>query len=180
MTEADHVGRAENIIIQLGISALVVLVLGYVGYKIGVLLIQKWAISDAKRTEVYAQGFGQMAASHAAVMKQVNDNHALVLKQVNDNHQHTLGVINAHQADELETIREVHLYLAALDSKVSTAMDLTPVRGIPRVEPSVVLEDNPWERPTPKPRAATGSGIPRAVTEYGPMQSRPVQRPKKG
>lgn len=146
MQEAQHLSQAENIIIQLGISALVVLVLGYVGYKIAVLLINKWAHGDAKRTEEFSNGFRLMAASHERVMQQVNENH-----------QHVLSVINAHQADELETMQTFRVELNRLDVKISTAMELTP----PPIMIDSANEATPVDRPPVKippkpPRAQTG------------------------
>lgn len=153
MTEANHLSQAENIIIQLGISALVVLVLGYVGYKVAVLLINKWANGDAKRTEATQQGFRDL------------------IKQMHENHQHVLSVINAHQADELETINEIRTDHRVLVSRIETALELTPIRGAKRADPD---QETPVDRPPVKPpRAATGSGIPKVITEYGPFQPKP-------
>jgi hypothetical protein len=198
MTEAQQLSKAENIIIQLGISALVVLVLGYVGYKIAMKLIDKWAERDAERNKTYEDGFRQITTSHVQVLERVNENHS-----------HVIGVINAHQADELEQINNFRIELNRLDQKMSTALDLTPTRGLQLMEPSALDRDRdetPVDRPpvpgVSAPRTRTAAGVvtipdrkpartqtpaggvktrPQTspggvVTEYGPFQS----RPKKG
>lgn len=176
--------QAKDVIIQLGISALVVLVLGYVGYKIAVLVINKWAMGDAKRTEQIGEGFRQMASTNASVMQQVNANHALVMQQVNDNHQHSLSVIAEHQAAGIEYVHAIRVELAQLDSSVRTALDLTPIRGVPFVRrptpvPHEVEDDDdeehhtPVDRPPMNKRAQTQPGA-KKPTEYA------HGRPRKG
>jgi hypothetical protein len=147
MNEAQRIASAKDVIVQLGISALVVLVLGYVGYKIAMLLINKWAENDSRRTVAIQEGFKSITATHATVMQTVAENH-----------HHVLSVINAHQADELEVINEFRVELTRLDQKVSTALELTPppmkVPILPNPPPET---STPVDRPPVKhPRAKTG------------------------
>lgn len=173
MDQTTQLSTAKSVVLQLGISALVVLVLGFVGYKIAVLLINKWAAGDASRTTAISDGF-----------KSITNGHASVLQTVNDNHEHVLSVINKHQQDELEDIGNLRNDMTRLDQKLADVLHFTPVLGVPI--PKVILDRNvsatgdegptPVDRPPIKhPRAQTGP-IAKPATEYGPF-NRP---PKKG
>jgi hypothetical protein len=125
----------SNLIIQLGISALVL----FVGYQIAMKLIDKWSEGDAKRTEYIQEGFKADISAHQEITK-------------------TMQVL-ANQFFRVE-------------GKLDTVLDLTPVRGISRIDPmdaipqprrtpSVILEEaasgekpedvTPTDRPPPQP-----------------------------
>lgn len=168
----------QNIIIQLGISALIV----FAVFKIAMLLINKWAERDAARTKTIEDGFRAITDAHADVLKQTNDNHLALVSQQHANHATVMRIMNEHQQQELELIAKFRIDLNRLDSKMSTALDLTPVGGTPRIDPNVIVDKSidepttPVDRPPVKPRAQSVPGIPRAVTEYGPFQGRPSKK----
>lgn len=132
----EHISKFENIIIQLGISALVVIA--------GSLLVLTWMNRSAKneaqrnkihqdaeaaRTSALAQGFKALTESHAAALRTVTDNHAVIIKLIGENHAAVLKTMGEHQIDELETFNELRVEMSRLDTKIDTYFDLTPVRG---------------------------------------------------
>jgi hypothetical protein len=143
----------QNIIIQLGISALIV----FCFYKIAMVLIEKWAMSDKARTETIGEGFKAITGAHEKV----------------------IDTMNAHQQNELGILNEHAKSLAALNSKIDTALDLTPVRGMTRAQletsgpsskvivASDMREDAPsssGDKPRIPARAASSPGV------YGPKK----------
>lgn len=145
----EHISKFENIIIQLGISALVVIA--------GSLLVLTWMkrsgkaeeartrayeAGEAARTDALAAGFRALTDSHAAALRTVTDNHAVIIKLIGENHAAILKTMGEHQIDELETFNELRLEMNTLDTKIDTYFDLTPVRGSRLIapEPSVVVE----------------------------------------
>lgn len=144
----EHISKFENIIIQLGISALVVIA--------GSLLVLTWMNRSAKneaqrnkilqeaeaaRTSALAAGFRALTDSHAAALRTVTENHAVIIKLIGENHAAVIKTMGEHQIDELETFNELRVELNRLDTKIDTYFDLTPVRGSRIVtEPSVVVD----------------------------------------
>lgn len=55
----------ENLIVQLGISGLVV----YVGFKVAMKLIDKWSQGDSERTQAIKEGFAADIAAHNEITK---------------------------------------------------------------------------------------------------------------
>ena len=98
----------NTIIVQLGISALIV----FVAYKIGMKLIDHWAKNDAQRTVVIGAGFEAIVARHET----------------------TIAVINEHQTSELSVIHSIKEEVRVLTTRIDTALDLTPMHGtrVPR------------------------------------------------
>src|SRR5574337_838411 len=151
-----------NIIIQLGISSLVL----YVVYKIAVLLITRWAENDQKRIKVVGDGFQAITNSHEKMVEALNESHREIV-----------NLVNYHQQAELQILKNHEAALVGLDIKVATALDLTPVRGIPRadvVAGTIETQDDdtptPVERPTERPaRAPSHPG-----SAWGPL--RPAKR----
>jgi len=149
----------QQLILQLGIAGAML----FVVYRVAVLLIEKWAVAEAGRTKA-------MSESEAARTKSVTEG----FKAITDAHERIVDTMNNHQTNEL-TILNLHAQqLATLTARIDTALDLTPVRGTPRMEQvakvivSAELEektpvDAPQPRPTPTPRAASSPGV------YGPM-----------
>jgi hypothetical protein len=160
-----------NLIIQLGISGLVL----YVVFRIGMRLIDHqsrtdsertaaMAKSDSERTEAIRQGFAADIAAHNAITD-------VMRKMQNQNYR--------------------------MEAKLDVVLDLTPVRGIARARvdsdgvptqkpPSVIVnmseleeqEDTPVDRPTPtpqpqakQPRASSVGGI------YGLRDTPPPKKP---
>lgn len=147
----------SNIIIQLGISALVL----YVVYRIAILLITRWAENDKQRIKVVSDGFTSITSSHEKMVETFNESHRAIV-----------DLVNFHQQTELQILKNHEAALTGLDIKIATALDLTPVRGIPRAEVVAGTIESEDDTPTPverPPRAASHPG-----TAWGPV--RPQKR----
>lgn len=144
----------QNLIIQLGISALVV----FAGFKIAMVLIEKWSTGDAARTKVVQDGFTAITARHDEVLRTMNE----------------------HQTAETKVLVELAGKINGIGIQIATALELTPVHGIPKAEidPATVHDEDPTPTEIPHPRVV-GAGGPRqprpasSPGEWGPM------RPKK-
>lgn len=115
----------NTIIVQLGISALIV----FVAYKIGMKLIDHWAKNDAQRTVVIGAGF-----------------EAIVQR-----HENTIQVINEHQSNELVVLNDIKTEVKILTTRIDTALDLTPIHGSRGVPIEIPVEDPPPKRAQTEP-----------------------------
>jgi hypothetical protein len=141
-----------NLIIQLGISGLVV----FAGYKVAILLINRWTQMEGERSKAFATAEQARTAEIAEGFRADTSAHRELAKYMNEQTQ----------------------ILSRLEGKFDAAFDLTPVRGVKEyVTRTVEVADPGLESlapsiPEPLPRVV----IPRKTpTEYGP-----TKRPKTG
>lgn len=131
----------SNLIVQLGISALVL----FVVFRIGMKLIENNAKSDAARTDAIKDGFAADIAAHQAIS----------------------STMQAMQTAVTAAMTGLQNQFYRVEGKLDTVLDLTPVRGLRGIEaadlavtpePSVVVDkslteddDTPVDRP-PQPQ----------------------------
>lgn len=93
----------QTIGVQMGIAGLI----SIIGYRIALVLINAWTTSEAARTKALAEAEKDRTAAITSGFKSVTDVHASLLSQQTN----------------------LALKIVALDSKISTIFDLTPVHG---------------------------------------------------
>ncbi len=108
-----------NLGASLGIGGLIAI--GF--YKIAMVLIRVWTTGDAARTKVIGDGF-----------KAITDSHAALIEVVRDQGERMLAAMNDHRRYIDASFSNIDKSINALEVRVSTALDLTPVRGIPKAE----------------------------------------------
>ena len=130
----------ENLVIQLGVAGAVLLV----AYKLALVLIHKWSEGDKARTEAHTVSERDRTAAIAAGFAQIMAGHGSLL----------------------ERAQSIERGIDRLDVKVSTAMDLTPVRGVRQLPDEDRAASDPDQKPETKKRdtSPTGVKIPRSVT----------------
>jgi hypothetical protein len=149
----------ENLIVQLGISGLVL----FVVYQLGLKLIKVWRESEKERNANLSQNEKERNAAISAGFQ---------------------ADTAAHQ-QLVQVMQQIMRWCARIESKIDTAFDLTPrpqeIPTIPPMQPipSVVIDptlhDNditPVEGPKlPVKRAQSEPGVPKS-TGYGPFGER--------
>lgn len=173
----------SNLIVQLGISALVL----FVVYKIGMVLVVNMRTADSERTIAMAkaeadrtmairEGFTAVASAQNALVATVTLMQSQVLASINGMQNQLVSSINGMQNQNYR-----------MEGKLDTVLDLTPVRGMMKAElplenrkaPSVVVDHNALhddeKTPVDAPRTPTPTqkvkAAPRAPTSggyYGP------------
>lgn len=154
-----------NLGASLGIGGLIAI--GF--YKIAMVLIRVWTTGDAARTKVIGDGF-----------KAITDSHAALIDVVRDQAQEQTAAANDQRRYIDATFANIDKSINALEVRVSTALDLTPVRGIPKADleqsippPSSKLmttsviagvievrsDETPRQRPGPTERAKSQGGV---------------------
>lgn len=147
----------QNLIVQLGISGLVV----YVVFRIGMKLIENMRITDSERTEAIRQGFAADIRAHDAIVNTMT----------------ALGSHFSRVEGKLDTMLDLtpvrEMRRVTQEDIASDARDAIPKRKIPSVMVDIDQldeDDTPVDRhgaqsKTPKPqRASSVAGI------YGPKK----------
>jgi hypothetical protein len=143
-----------NLIIQLGISGLVV----FAGYKIAILMINHWSQAEAERTKAGATA--EQARTHEIAQGFRADVEA---------HQVLSGYMN--QQTQI---------LSRLEGKFDAAFDLTPVRGVKEYsmrtvevsDPGLVVKDDAPSSAIVEPRVVIPP-LRKTPTEYSATSKRP-------
>jgi hypothetical protein len=143
-----------NLIIQLGIAGLVV----FAGFKIAILLINRWSQAESERTK-------QLGESEVARTQEI----AAGFRADTEAHREMASYMNQQTS-----------ILSRLEGKFDAAFDLTPVRGIKEyavrsveVAAAGLVEEG---SSIPEPRVVIPvrkTPLPPSATEYGP-----TKRPK--
>lgn len=120
----------SNLIVQLGISALVL----FVVFRMGMKLIENNAKSESERTQAIREGFQTDTAAHTQLASAMQD------------------MANA----VAEGMTELEKQFSRVEGKMDAFLDLTPVRGIRaasvhNTDDETTPVDRPAERPTPNP-----------------------------
>lgn len=102
-----------SVLLQLGIAGAALFVL----YQLAKLALHTWGKNDAARTIAIADGF-----------KSITDSHAQMVRDNANGYMATTEMLNEHHAKVAGQIGNVRDLMIAIDSKVSTALDLTPIR----------------------------------------------------
>jgi len=150
----------QTIIIQLGISGLIV----YVGFKISMKLIDKWSHGDSERTQAIKEGFAADIAAHQQI--------TITMQAIANQISRTEGKLDT--VLDLTPVRELRRI------EVSELAVQQTVHIPPKQPPSVIVdinqldeqEDTPVDRPTPtphpkQPRASSVGGM---GGVYGPKK----------
>lgn len=153
-----------NLGASLGIGGLIAI--GF--YKIAMVLIRVWTAGDTARTKVTGDGFKAITDSHAALIEVVRESNQAMIAAMNDQRRY----IDA-------TFANIDKSINALEVRVSTALDLTPVRGVPKIDMDQVpppssklvsttviagviearVDETPRSRPGPTERAKSQGGV---------------------
>lgn len=128
----------ETLIIQLGIAGAVLLL----GYKLALVLIEKWSEGDLARTEAHITSERERTLAIAAGFAQITTSHSQLAEQA----------------------RAIEVGLERLDAKVATVLDLTPVRGVKIPSQNVIVEGEIETSGDKKATPVAGVKIPRSVT----------------
>lgn len=121
----------ETLIIQLGVAGAVLLL----GYKLALVLINKWSEGDKARTEAHTTAERERTATIATGFAQITSSHGQSHSQI------------------MTLVQDIQVSLERLDARVATVMDLTPVHGTripkPPAASTPISEEKPEKTTTP-------------------------------
>jgi len=155
----------SNIIIQLGVSALVI----FVGFKLAMRLIAAWTAAEKERNATLAQAEKDRTAAIATGFKALVDSFSADLKDV-------VATLRQGFSECRNDTKAIQRIVDRLEGKFDQVLDLTPVRQMTAMheghrEPKVIIdsdlhseETTPPAGPSPKRTKTPPAGQP-----YGPF-----------
>jgi len=127
--------------IQGGIGILVVVIV----YLLAKQMLKTFREAEKERTAAIKSGFEAVVVAHERVTAEDQKSHLAIMMGIN----------------------QISNLMFQIDGKISTALDLTPVHGMMRIEPSVIVASELRQQdddvtPVDNPRTAQSSGVPLA------------------